>query len=79
MRSPSPYSAAVAADDAYQRELVRVYGKAAGDMRYQSHKFTDQALIRARLDKLAADRKASEKPGAGLAEYLAENPLRCFQ
>jgi len=44
------------ADEAYHTELVRVYGKQAGDMRYQPSKFTDAALIRAREEKLAADK-----------------------
>ena len=47
--------AAYAADDAYQAELVRVYGKNAGDMRYRSRVFEDTALIAARDAKVAAD------------------------
>jgi hypothetical protein len=48
--------AAYAADDAYQTELVRVYGpKRAGDMRYQPKAFSDAALIAARDAKVAAD------------------------
>ena len=47
--------AAYAADDAYQAELVRVYGKRAGDMRYQPNCFEDAALIAARDAKVAAD------------------------
>lgn len=49
------YSAACAADEAYQAELVRVYGSRAGDMRYQSSKHDDPALIAAREAKLKAD------------------------
>lgn len=49
------YYAAIAADDNYQAELVRVYGSRAGDMRYQSSKHDDPALIKAREAKLKAD------------------------
>jgi hypothetical protein len=47
--------AAYAADDAFQAELVRVYGKRAGDMRYQPNDFEDEALIKAHEAKRAAD------------------------
>jgi hypothetical protein len=47
--------AAYAADDAFQVELVRVYGKRAGDMRYQPNDFEDAALIAAHEAKRAAD------------------------
>lgn len=48
--------AAYAADDAYQAELVRVYGRRnAGDMRYQPNRFEDAALINAHTAKRAAD------------------------
>lgn len=36
------------ADGAYQAELVRVYGKRAGDMRYVPVQHTDAALIASR-------------------------------
>lgn len=38
------YVAFVAADNAFQTELARVYGREAGDMRYQSKLFTDERL-----------------------------------
>lgn len=47
--------AAYAADDAFHAELVRVYGKRAGDMRYQPNDFEDEALIAAERVKVAAD------------------------
>ena len=47
--------AAYAADDAFQAELVRVYGKRASDMRYQPNDFEDESLIKALKAKLAAD------------------------
>lgn len=48
--------AAYAADDAYQTELVRVYGaKLAGQMRYCGSQHTDAALIAARTAKHEAD------------------------
>ena len=49
------YYAAIAADDAYNAELIRVYGANACEMRYRSKRFTDAALIEARKAKLAAD------------------------
>lgn len=47
--------AAYAADDVFQAELVRVYGKRACDMRYQPNDFEDAALIAAYEGKRAAD------------------------
>ncbi len=47
--------AAYAADDAFHAELVRVYGKRAGDMRYQPNDFEDTALIAAHEAKRDAD------------------------
>ena len=42
-------------DDRFQAELVRVYGKRAGDKRYaKTH--TDLGVIRAKRQKLMADR-----------------------
>lgn len=50
------YSAAVAADDAFQVELVRVYGLKAGDMRYQPTRWpNDPRLFAAAERKHAAD------------------------
>lgn len=51
----SLYAEALRADDAFQRELVRVYGKRrASDARY-SGRHTDKALLSARAVKHAAD------------------------
>lgn len=48
--------AAYAADDAYQVELVRVYGpKNAGQMRYCGSLHTDERLIESRTKKIQAD------------------------
>lgn len=48
--------AAYAADDTYQAELVRVYGrKNASEMRYKPNDFEDAALIQAHEAKRAAD------------------------
>ena len=49
------YTDALAADAHYTRELERVYGMDACDMRYQPKRHTDPALIAARNAKLAAD------------------------
>lgn len=44
--SPS-HAAFQLADDAYKTELVRVYDKRAGDMRYNPKAHTDAALVAA--------------------------------
>lgn len=44
----------VAADNAFQVELERVYGRSAGDMRYQPLKWSDQKLIEAHAKFTAA-------------------------
>lgn len=50
------YQAALDADETFRRNIVRVYGeKRAGDMRYQSTKWTDRALIAASIRKMRAD------------------------
>ena len=41
------YRAAIAADDAFNAELARVYGKRAGDMRYR-YEHTDAGVLAAR-------------------------------
>lgn len=64
--------AAYAADDAFQAELVRVYGKRAGDMRYQPNDFEDTVLIAAHEAKRAAD----EAMHAGRVETLHKTHLR---
>jgi hypothetical protein len=64
--------AAYAADDAFQAELVRVYGKRAGDMRYQPNDFEDAALIKAHEAKRAAD----EAMHAARATELHKTHLR---
>lgn len=54
------YALAVAADDLYQAELERVYGKAmVSQKRYAEH--TDIVLIRLRNAKIAADLKWVEE------------------
>lgn len=47
--------AAYVADDKFQAELVRVYGKRASDMRYQPNDFEDAELIAAHEAKRSAD------------------------
>ena len=42
------YRAAIAADDAFHAELVRVWKSDAGTMRYHPSKHTDAALLAAR-------------------------------
>lgn len=43
------YDAAIAADAAYQRELVRAYGKNACNRRYQQKPHKDEAVQAARV------------------------------
>lgn len=62
----SLYADALRADDAFQRELVRVYGKRrASDARY-SGRHTDRVLLAARAAKHAAD--------ARLRAFLSPSP-----
>ena len=49
------YYAAIAADEAFQRELERVYGKKATEGRYRTKPFSDAALQAASDAKRAAD------------------------
>lgn len=78
------YYQALRADDAYQRELVRVYGAAkVGDARYQG-KHTDPQLIAARAAKLVADDKwakevAQSRLGHARALELAEARVSVLQ
>ena len=71
MADHAAYRAAVAADDAFQRELVRVYGESAGDMRYKRGKYTDARLQAASERKLAADRvmRGERSPNAPSIRY----------
>ena len=48
-------AAAYAADDAYSAELRRVFGKAAGDARYDARGVSTPELRRLSAAKLAAD------------------------
>lgn len=60
--------AAYTADDAFQAELTRVYGKVrAGDMRYQPQAFQDAALIAANHAKVAADAAWLASIGIGVS------------
>jgi len=61
------YYAAIAADDAFQAELVRVYGRDACNARYKRH-HDDPKVQAAMLAKLAADRimRGEDCPGCGL-------------
>lgn len=62
------YYAALAADEAFQKELVRVYGPSkASDARYRE-RFTDPELIKAYEAKRAAD-------DAQYREWLKERGL----
>jgi hypothetical protein len=49
------YYAAIRADDAFQRELERVYGAKACERRYQSARYSDVTLEAASDAKRAAD------------------------
>ena len=57
MRNYALYEAAKAADDAFQAELIRVYGKKlACEKRYQSAPYHEESLNELKSAKIAADR-----------------------
>lgn len=56
MSDPMYYTNALAADNAWTAELTRVYGKKAGDARYDERGYATEKLANLKLAKRAADK-----------------------